>query len=176
LRGFEGMAAKAWFAFVRAYIPPPFEFPGRQMRPPNDPINSLLSLGYTWVNTRVSAGIQAVGLDLGHAAYHAPRSGRPSLACDLMEPLRVPLVDRWVLLLCRRKSVQPDHFHTTSKGVRLVRSRFPLVLQSFERHFHEQQGSKLLRSGVAWFRDQVRAQTKNAGPEAASGETKACRS
>ena len=75
---------------------PPWRFVQRVRRPPTDPVNALLSLGYTWVLTRTVARCEAAGLEVNLGGLHDYRPGRPSLACDLMEPLRVPAVDRWV--------------------------------------------------------------------------------
>ena len=60
----------------------------------------MLSLGYTWLLARTVARCEAEGLEVNLGGLHEYRPGRPSLACDLMEPLRTPAVDRWVVLVC----------------------------------------------------------------------------
>jgi len=52
LRGIEGTAAKGWFEFFRSLLPPEWSFPSRISHPPIDPINALLSLGYTLALSR----------------------------------------------------------------------------------------------------------------------------
>ena len=47
LRGFEGNAARVAFSIMRALISPEWNFTTRNRRPPADPVNALLSLGYT---------------------------------------------------------------------------------------------------------------------------------
>lgn len=108
LRGVEGAASAAWFGLLGGLLQPPWEFTVRSRRPPRDPVNALLSLGYTWLLTRTRTRLEAAGLEVNLGALHEYRPGRPSLACDLIEPLRVPAVDRWVLALlnrveCRRR-------------------------------------------------------------------------
>ena len=47
LLGYEGMAARTYFEALSEIIEPDFKFNGRSRRPPRDPFNSMLSLGYT---------------------------------------------------------------------------------------------------------------------------------
>lgn len=135
LRGIEGATSAAWFVLFGNLILPPFRFTQRVRRPPTDPVNALLSLGYTWLLTRTVARCEAVGLEVALGALHEYRPGRPSLACDLIEPMRVPVVDRWVLTLCNQKHVAPDSFVAENGGIRLQRDVFPRILASWEEHW-----------------------------------------
>ncbi len=132
LRGTEGAASATWFRLFAGLLNSPWVFPERRRRPPPDPINALLSLGYTLLLARAIAELSARGLEVNLGALHAYRPGRPSLACDVIEPLRVPSVDRWVVALCHRHQIAPEDFVTSEKGVRLKPARFTPVLQSWE--------------------------------------------
>lgn len=135
LRGLEGAASAEWFRWLASLLPAPWSFPCRSIRPPRDPVNALLSLGYTWLLARVSARIEARGLELQLGTLHQYRAGRPSLACDLMEPLRVPFVDRWVVQLTTHRIVSPSDFHATEDGgYRVAPEIFGKLLASWERH------------------------------------------
>ncbi len=90
LRGVEGQASACWFDLLGQLLQPPWSFTTRNRRPPRDPVNSLLSLGYTWLANRMEVEIRACGLEPTQGVYHELRPGRPSLACDLIEPYRVP--------------------------------------------------------------------------------------
>ena len=68
-----------------------FDFEGRNRRPPRDPVNALLSLGYSLLAKDLTVACYAVGFDPMLGFYHQPRFGRPALALDLMEPFR-PLI------------------------------------------------------------------------------------
>lgn len=149
LRGIEGTATATWFRVYSTAILPPFKFERRVRRPPTDPVNALLSLGYSLLTRRVAARLQAAALEPNLGTLHAFRSGRPSLACDFVEPLRIPAVDRWVLSLCNRKQVQPDHFRTAaddgeSPAVTLKHEELPRVIASWEKHWYEERFSELL--------------------------------
>jgi CRISPR-associated protein Cas1 len=149
LRGIEGAATAIWFRVYSGAILPPFKFERRVRRPPTDPVNALLSLGYSLLTRRVAARIQAAGLEPNLGTLHAYRAGRPSLACDLVEPLRIPAVDRWVLSLCNRRQVQPDHFRTAADdadnpAVTLKHEELPRVIAAWERHWYEERFSEML--------------------------------
>lgn len=109
LLGFEGAAAAAYFAGYTQLFAPSLNFAGRRKRPPPDPVNACLSLGYTLLHYDAVRACQSIGLDTMLGFYHDISFGRESLACDLMEPLR-PLMDRWVWQLFRERQLRPEHF------------------------------------------------------------------
>lgn len=96
LRGHEGAAGARYFAALRRLIPAEWGFTRRIYHPPTDPVNALLSLGYTLLLKDGTAAVQVVGLDPFLGFFHAVDYGRPSLSLDLMEPFR-PLVDGLVM-------------------------------------------------------------------------------
>lgn len=111
LRGKEGAAARAYFSGLAGVMPPALGFAGRNRRPPRDPVNACLSLGYTLLHTQAVGACQTSGVDPLLGFYHRPTIGRESLASDLIEPLR-PSVDLWVWELLRNRSLRDDHFAT----------------------------------------------------------------
>lgn len=148
LRGYEGGATAAWFLFYATLFTPPWTFPGRRRRPPTDPVNALLSLGYTLLLQRVQARLEALGYEIALGALHDLHPGRPSLACDLLEPLRCQ-VDRWVLAVCTSGQLTPEHFLPLdpTRGVRLQPAAFSSMLADWERHW---QAYQLERSLQLW--------------------------
>lgn len=109
LRGIEGAAAAAYFAGYGALFAPVLGFNGRNRRPPRDPVNACLSLGYTLLHAQAVQACQWAGLDPLLGLYHRPAHGRASLASDLIEPMR-PMVDAWVWALLRDGTLRPEHF------------------------------------------------------------------
>lgn len=110
LRGIEGAAARTWFEAFASLVPPPLTFSGRSRRPPRDPVNAMLSLGYMLLTHEVNADVQARGFDPRLGFFHTLRAGRPALALDLIEPWRSPLIDRMVLTLLRRRQFAAEDF------------------------------------------------------------------
>jgi len=135
---------------------PPWAFKRRVRRPPTDPVNALLSLGYTFLLTRIVARCEAVGLETALGALHDYHPGRPSLACDLIEPLRVPVVDRWVLAVCNQQRLKPESFLTTKSGVKLEPGVFPSVLGWWEEHWAQNDCDAQLTNVVDLFLRSIR--------------------
>jgi CRISPR-associated protein Cas1 len=118
IRGTEGAAAAIYYRGLAALFADHLEFRGRNRRPPRDPVNACLSLGYTLLHFEAVRAAHAAGLDPLIGFYHRPAFGRESLACDLIEPLR-PKVDRWVWDLFRSRRLRAEHF-TRDKGACLL--------------------------------------------------------
>lgn len=116
LRGFEGQAAVAYWSGFRALLRGAWGFEKRAYRPPPDPINALLSFGYTLLLTEIHGVVQTVGLEPHLGVLHAVDYGRPSLALDLEEEWRPIIVDAMVLGLVNRGEITADDFERADEG------------------------------------------------------------
>lgn len=119
LRGLEGIAAKDYFSVFDLLIKrtePELRFGGRSRRPPRDPVNALLSFGYALLSQDCAGALAGVGLDPAVGYLHEERPGRLSLALDMMEELRCPVVDRLVLALLNRGQLDPADFVSDEGG------------------------------------------------------------
>ncbi|HID85806.1 MAG TPA: CRISPR-associated endonuclease Cas1, partial [Anaerolineae bacterium] len=122
VRGQEGAAGAAYYnAFGRMIKAPGFSFKARTKRPPRDPVNAMLSLGYTLLHNNVYAMINVVGLDPYQGFFHAGRYGHPTLASDLTEEFRAIIVDSMVLSVINKRVLKPGDFSQSRKGVYLSR-------------------------------------------------------
>lgn len=109
IRGIEGDAARSYFrALSIVMASTPFPFSSRLRRPPRDPVNAVLSFLYTLLTNEVAGALEAVGLDPQIGFLHRVRPGRLSLALDLVEELRAPQIDRFVVRLLRRREISPQ--------------------------------------------------------------------
>jgi len=108
LLGYEGHGAAVYYDELKNHVAEPWGFKQRNRRPPRDPANALLSLGYTLTLAIVGAEIKAAGLDPYLGFLHDTAPARPSLALDLLEPLRAG-VDLWVMSLLKDQ-LTPDNF------------------------------------------------------------------
>jgi len=135
LRGYEGMTAARYFpALGQLMINPDLVFMKRNRRPPKDPINSLLSFGYTLLFNNVMSLILAEGLNPYLGNLHRSDKKLPELALDLMEEFRSPVVDTLVVTLVNRRDVQPDDFTwpTENGGVYMADGARRRFIQKFE--------------------------------------------
>ncbi|SFO06610.1 CRISPR-associated endonuclease Cas1 [Amycolatopsis rubida] len=119
LLGVEGAAARLYFQnmpLLAKGVPP-----GRTRRPPEDPFNCVLSFGYGMLRVALAGALEQVGLDPYIGYLHGVRSGKPSLALDLMEEFRPLLVDRFALTLFNRREITAAHTaQDPAGGVRLT--------------------------------------------------------
>jgi CRISPR-associated protein Cas1 len=102
LRGLEGGASATYFSAYTKIFPESLSFKKRNRRPPEDPVNAMLSLCYTLLHYEIVREIEVIGLDPTIGFYHQFEYGRESLACDLVELYRTN-VDRFVWDLFRER-------------------------------------------------------------------------
>jgi CRISPR-associated protein Cas1 len=140
LRGFEGTAARHYFAGFALACRTELSFEGRRRRPPTDPINALLSFGYTLVGAELTSLLDAMGYDPYIGFFHQLDYGRPSLALDILEEFRVPAVDRLVLNLTNLRTLQASDFIVDEEtgGLRLDRKALGKFFRAYEAHLNKE--------------------------------------
>lgn len=139
LRGIEGDAAHAYFSMFGDLIrSKDMSFNGRNRRPARDPMNAMLSFFYTMLARDVATGCETVGLDPQMGYLHTCRPGRASLALDLMEELRAPVVDRFVLALANRRQVDSDDFRMEGEACFFTDTALKRVLGLWQERKREQ--------------------------------------
>lgn len=119
LRGVEGDSAHKYFSTFGGLLRVPDSdglFSGRSRRPPRDPVNAALSLFYSMLSRELATACESFGLDPQLGYLHACRPGRMSLALDLIEELRAPYVDRFVLTLFNRRQIDWGDFMVDAEG------------------------------------------------------------
>ncbi len=116
--GIEGYCAQSYFSIFNKLITNrkvPFTFELRTKRPPLDPVNAVLSFVYTLATAEYAAALETVGLDSYIGYCHTLRSGRVSLACDLIEEARC-IVERFVITLLNLQIIQEGDFEKQISG------------------------------------------------------------
>ncbi|MCC6975936.1 MAG: CRISPR-associated endonuclease Cas1 [Anaerolineae bacterium] len=131
--GYEGLAANAYFEVFGSLFNPQWaeRFHGRHKRPPTDPINALLSFGYTLLTNQMTGAAHIVGFDPYVGYLHSSQYGRPALSCDLVEMFRTPIVESVVLTLLNNRMLDIDDFEEVlgawwlaDKGRRVFLTRY----------------------------------------------------
>lgn len=118
LRGMEGSAASSYFSIFNKLFKQNGEFPcfnGRTKHPPLDEVNATLSFFYTLATRDYASALETVGLDSYIGFFHSLRSGRPSLACDMVEEART-IVERFVLTLFNLQMLGVKDFEKQISG------------------------------------------------------------
>jgi CRISPR-associated protein Cas1 len=133
-RGIEGEAASIYFpAYGRTISRHGFIFTRRSRRPPADPANALLSFGYALLAHAAGTAVRVVGFDAHVGFLHADRYGRESLALDLIEEFRAPIVDALVAAVIHRRVISAEDFEHEPTGCRLKASARRAFIEQYER-------------------------------------------
>lgn len=136
LMGAEGAFTRAYFSYMRTLLDENFGFKRREKHPPPDPINSMLSYGYTILASKAMYAIKANGLSPRYGVLHATYRNKMPLVYDFMEEFRGPVVDMAVILAS--KKAKPTDFRV-EKGFCYINEdmRKKLIEAVFERLFAE---------------------------------------
>lgn len=138
LNGFEGTASAAYFRTFKSALKGDWGFETRKYHPSTDPVNALLSFGYTLLHNDVFAAVNIVGLDPYAGVFHRPHHGHATLASDLMEEHRSVVVDRLVLtVLNKRIIVETDFVLNADKQLRLASEALKRFLQLYATQLNE---------------------------------------
>ncbi|MDZ7849833.1 MAG: CRISPR-associated endonuclease Cas1 [Halodesulfurarchaeum sp.] len=135
LRGTEGEAAERYFSRLDETLVSDWTFEKRTKRPPEDHVNSLLSLTYTFMKNEAMGALRQYNLDPFLGVLHADRHGRPSLALDLEEEFRPIFCDALVTRLINRGVFTHDDFN---KDNHLSEDAFKTYLSKFEDFMQEE--------------------------------------
>jgi CRISPR-associated protein Cas1 len=145
LRGLEGNAARAYFELIRDRFPADFAFMNRNKRPPRDPVNSLLSLAYTFLEKEIRTAIRIAGLDPYVGFLHEVKYGKPALSLDLMEEFRAILADSVVLALFNKNMITTEHFDDSEGFPKLTEDGFKQFLRAWEDRLSQKVTHPLLK-------------------------------
>ncbi len=136
LLGIEGAAAHAYFSQFPAMLRSDavdFEWVSRNRRPPKDPVNALLSLGYALLTKQMTVTLFAIGLDPFMGLMHQPKYGKPALALDLIEEFRPLIVDSTVITAINTHEIEPKHFVTRGGSTALTSIGRKIFIGAIER-------------------------------------------
>lgn len=154
LRGWEGVGSKAYFSVLDEMIlreKESFYFHERNRRPPLDNVNAMLSFVYSLLTNDCASALESVGLDAYVGFMHRDRSGRKSLALDLMEELRPSMADRFVLSLINNRVVNGDDFEKTQSGaVEMTEEGRRKIIRSWQERKQDKITHPYLEEKIEW--------------------------
>lgn len=135
IRGIEGAAAAVYFRAFDAMLKTDeseMMFEKRSRRPPENRVNALLSFAYMLLKNDTQSALESVGIDPAAGYLHTLRPGRPSMALDLMEELRAPLCDRFVISLINLKQITASDFDAEGIEYKLKDKARRKVIQEWQ--------------------------------------------
>ncbi len=133
LMGYEGLISKLYFEAFGLLVKEPFQFVKRSKKPPRDPVNSMLSIGYSMLFNEILANLTSIGIHPYVGFIHSLKKGHPALVSDLIEEWRAPLIDSLVLNMIRRNMIKADMFTINNKGCFFTYEARKLFLQMYNK-------------------------------------------
>ena len=139
IRGLEGSAANIYWHNFPSMLSETagFNMSSRNKRPPRDPVNALLSYGYTLLVRDFYSAILSVGLDPMMGFYHKIVAGRPALVLDLMETFRPLIVDSTVLRVINSGIIKSEDFLVLSGCCQMKLAAKKKWIQAYENRVNE---------------------------------------
>ncbi len=134
LMGIEGNLHEVYYSAWK-HIDPYLDFGRRVRRPPNNPVNCLISFLNQMTYTVVRHETFKTHLDETLSWLHAPGSGRASVSLDLAEPFKPILADSLIFRMVRKNMVA-DNWFEQHEGV-------CLLTEAGRRHVAEQFAARL---------------------------------
>ncbi len=127
--GVEGRASAIYYSCFGKMFRKELRFEKRTKHPPLDPTNALLSLGYTLITNEMISILSSIGFDPYIGYFHGIEYGRPSLALDLIEEFRAPIIDRLTLEIFNKAILSSKDFEKKGNGIflkHIVRKKYYL--------------------------------------------------
>lgn len=143
VRGYEGVSASGYFSVFGRMLDKSNNFYierfTRTKRPPLDPVNSLLSFGYTLLASNIYSFVKARSLNPYCGFLHSIRTGHPALVSDLIEEFRFVIDTLVINILNHRILTNKDFYFAKEPGLPcyLTNEARKIFLKQFEIKMHQ---------------------------------------
>ena len=143
----EGELWQRFYSTFKYILPEDFVMNKRVKRPPDNPINALISFGNTLLYTKTISAIYQTHLDQSISFLHEPPEQRFSLSLDLSEVFKPIIVFRTIFELVNNRKLKIDkHFDKKTNYCLLNDSGRQIFIEAFEARIESKfQHSKLKR-------------------------------
>lgn len=129
----EGDVWQRFYSDFEYFLPKDFIMNKRVKRPPDNPINALISFGNTLLYTKTISAIYQTHLDQRISFLHEPSEGRFSLSLDLCEVFKPIIVFRTIFELVNNRRLQVEkHFDHEVNYCLLNEEGRKIFIQAFE--------------------------------------------
>lgn len=133
LMAYEGEAWSRFYSTFQYFLPEDFMMNKRVKRPPDNPINALISFGNTLLYTKTISTIYRTHLDQRISFLHEPSEGRFSLSLDISEVFKPVIVYRTIFELVNNRRLQVEkHFDKKVNYCLLNEEGRKIFIEAFE--------------------------------------------
>ena len=133
LLAYEGEIWMKFYSMFQYFINEDFVLNKRVKRPPDNPINALISFGNTLLYTKTISAIYRTHLDQRISFLHEPSEGRFSLSLDISEVFKPIIVYKTIFDLVNNKRIQvAKHFEKSLNYCILNEEGRQIFIEAFE--------------------------------------------
>jgi len=134
----EGQIWNQFYDSFKHFLPDDFILNKRVKRPPDNPINALISFGNTLLYTKTISAIYHTHLNQSISFLHSPREGRFSLSLDLCEVFKPIIVFKTIFDLVNKKKLQVTKHFDKSLNYALLNEQGKMIfIEAFETRINE---------------------------------------
>jgi len=138
LMSVEGDVWQRFYSNFKYILPENFVMNKRVKRPPDNPINALISFGNTLLYTKTISAIYRTHLDQRISYLHEPSEGRFSLSLDISEVFKPVIVYRTIFDLVNNRRLQVDkHFDKKVNYCLLNEEGRDIFIKAFEERMED---------------------------------------
>lgn len=127
---------EVWIRFYndfQHFLPEDFVMNKRVKRPPDNPMNAMVSFGNTLLYTKTISAIYQTHLDQRVSFLHEPSEGRFSLSLDISEVFKPVIVFRTIFELVNNRKIQVEkHFDKRVNYCMLNDEGRKIFIEAFE--------------------------------------------
>lgn len=141
LMGTEGRIRELYYSAFSTITKNKFKFKKRVKRPPDNPMNTLISFGNSLMYTTVLSEIYHTQLNPTISYLHEPGERRFSLSLDISEVFKPIIIDRIIFKLINESIVDESHFteelnfcHLNDKGRKIFMQQYEDKLNTVIKH------------------------------------------
>lgn len=153
LMGYEGSIRDTYYTAFNTILTLKIPFDKRVRRPPNNPINALISFGNSMMYSACLTEIYRTQLNPTISFLHEPGARRFSLSLDLAEIFKPLIIDRIIFRLFNRRQLdESKHFETNVDGCYLNENGRKLFIAAFDEQLKQTVSHRKLKRHVSYQR------------------------
>lgn len=151
LMKYEGDLWARFYSDFKYFLPEDFIMNKRVKRPPDNPINAMISFGNTLLYTKTISAIYRTHLDQRISFLHYPAERRFSLSLDISEVFKPVIVYKTIFELVNNRKIQVEkHFDKNVNYCLLNEEGRKIFIQAFEERIESVFKHSTLKRNVSY--------------------------
>lgn len=147
----EGKVWAEFYSTFKYFLPEDFMINKRVKRPPDNPMNAMISFGNTLLYTKTISEIYNTHLEQSISFLHEPSEARFSLSLDLSEVFKPVIVYKTIFDLVNNKKIKVEkHFNSKVNYSLLNDEGKKLFIEAFENRINQTFEHPILKRKVSY--------------------------